>query len=298
VSGAILDRIEAMTVLVAVAETGSLSAAGRRLGQPLSTVSRKLADLEAHLNARLLLRGARQATLTEAGEAHVAACRRILADLAEAERAAAGEYGTPRGDLVVTAPVVFGRLHLLPVVSAFLREHPAVNVSLTLADRILHLTDDHVDAALRIGPLPDSSLVARRLGTVRRVICASPAYLAARGTPLVPGDLAAQDCISFTALGPPERWMIGEQAVAVRPRLAVNTAEAAIDAAVAGLGITRVLSYQVAAACREGRLVTLLDAFAPAPVPVSLVHVGQGRMPQKLRAFLDFAAPRLRAALA
>jgi DNA-binding transcriptional LysR family regulator len=189
-------------------------------------------------------------------------------------------------------------MHLLPVVTAFLRDHPAIDINLTLADRVLHLTDDMVDVALRIGRLPDSSLVALRLGEVRRVTVASPAYLAARGMPRVPDDLAGQDCISFTALTPADRWTYGERTVAVRPRLAVNTAEAAIDAATAGLGITRVLSYQVAAACRDGRLVTILDEVAPPPVPVSLVHGGQGPMPQKLRAFLDFAAPRLRAALA
>jgi DNA-binding transcriptional LysR family regulator len=292
-----MDRIEAMTVLVAVAEAGSLSAAGRRLGQPLSTVSRKLSDLEAHLGARLLLRTSRSVTLTEAGHSYVAACRRILGDLAEADRAAAGEYGQARGDLVVTAPVVFGRRHLVPVIAAFLLDHPAIDVTLTLSDRMLHLLDDHVDVALRIGALPDSSLVALRLGEVRPVVCASPAYLARRGTPQRPADLAGHCCITFTALSVPDRWSFPSGDVAVHARLSVNTAEAAIDAAEAGLGITRVLSYQIAPLRRAGRMLTVLDGFAPDPVPVSLVHPGQGRMPQKLRAFLDFAAPRLRAAL-
>ncbi len=292
-----MDRIDAMTVLVAVAEAGSLSAAGRRLGQPLSTVSRKLSELEAHLGAHLLLRGSRSVTLTDAGMTYVAACRRILGDLAEAERAAAGEYGQARGDLVVTAPVVFGRRHLVPVIAAFLLDYPAIDISLTLSDRVLHLVDDNLDVALRIGSLPDSSMVALRLGEVQRVTCASPAYLARRGVPARPEDLAGHCLITFTGLSSPDRWGFPGRDVSLHTRLAVNTAEAAIDAVEAGLGITRVLSYQIDPLLRLGRLVTLLDDFAPAPVPVSLIHAGQGRMPQKLRAFLDFATPRLRAAL-
>ncbi len=292
-----MDRIEAMTVLVAVAEAGSLSAAGRRLGQPLSTVSRKLSDLEAQLGARLLLRTSRSVALTDAGQAYVAACRRILDDLAEADRAAAGEYGIARGDLVVTAPVVFGRRHLVPVIAAFLLDYPAIDIRLTLADRVLHLMDDHVDVALRIGTLPDSGMVALRLGAVRLVTCASPAYLARRGTPVQPQDLSDHCCISFTTLSAPDRWSFPGQDVGIHSRLTVTTAEAAIDAVGAGLGITRVLSYQVDPLLRDGRLVTVLDAFSPDPLPVSLVHAGQGRLPQKLRAFLDFAAPRLRATL-
>lgn len=292
-----MDRIAAMTVLVAVADAGSLSAAGRQLGLPLSTVSRRISDLEAHLDARLLLRGSRRAGLTEAGTAHVAACRRILADLAEAERVAAGEYGIARGEMVVTAPVVFGRLHLVPVIADFLRDHPAIDINLVLSDRMLHLLDDHVDLALRIGHLPDSSLVARRLGSVRREVVASPAYLARRGAPPSPADLAAHDVITFTALSAPDRWSFPGLDVVLRPRLAVNTAEAAIDAAAAGLGITRALSYQAAEGLRDGRLVRLLDGYAPPPVPVSLVHPGQGPLPSKLRAFLDVATPRLRAVL-
>lgn len=292
-----MDRIEAMTVLVAVAEAGSLSAAGRRLGQPLSTVSRKLSDLEAHLGAQLLQRGSRSVALTEAGIGYVAASRRILGDLAEADRAAAGEYGSARGDLVVTAPVVFGRRHLVPVIAAFLLDYPAIDINLTLSDRLLHLVDDQVDVALRIGVLADSSMVALRLGAVRLVTCASPAYLARRGAPAHPQDLTGHCLITFTALSSPDRWSFPGCDINVHTRLAVNTAEAAIDAVEAGLGITRVLSYQIDPLLRAGRLVTLLDRFAPDAVPVSLIHAGQGRLTQKLRAFLDYAAPRLRATL-
>jgi DNA-binding transcriptional LysR family regulator len=185
-----LDRFEAMRLLVAVADQGSLSAAGRHLRLPLSTVSRRLSDLEAHLSARLVVRSNRRIALTEAGQAYVAASRRILDQVAEAERAAAGEYAAARGELVMTAPMVFGRLHVLPVVTAFLRAQPEVTVRLILADRVLHLHDDHVDLALRIGDLPDSSLIAVRVGAIRRVICASPAHLAEHGHPEVPEDPA------------------------------------------------------------------------------------------------------------
>lgn len=295
-----MDRLEAMEVLLEVVAQGNLSAAGRRLGVPLTTVSRKIADLERHLGARLLQRSNRQATLTEAGLAYVEASRRILQQVAEAEAAASGAFAAVRGDLVITAPVVFGRLHVLPVVGAFLQEYPEIDIRLTLADRLLHLQEDHVDLALRIGALPDSSLKALRLGQVRRVVCASPAYLDRRGRPRGLEDLARHDCISFTGLGQPERWSFalneGERAVRLRCRLAVNTAEAALDAAEAGLGLTRVLSYQVAP--RGDRLETVLQAFEPAALPVSLLYDGQGAQPVKLRAFVDFAAPLLRARLA
>jgi DNA-binding transcriptional LysR family regulator len=296
-----MDRLDAMSVLLAVVEAGSLSGAGRTLRVPLSTVSRKIADLEAHLGARLLVRSNRRVSLTEAGRSYAAASKRILAEVSDAERAAAGEYASVRGELVITAPVVFGRLHMLPVVAAFLAAHPDITIRFVLADRIVHLVEDHVDLALRIGTLPDSSLVATKLGAIRRVVCGSPDYLSRRGRPLVPDDLTAHDCVTFSGLEATDTWLFPEgrleRAVAIRSRLAVNTAEAAIDAAVAGLGLTRVLSYQVAAALRSGQLQTVLDACAPPPVSVSLVYNGQGLLPQKLRAFLDFAAPRLRAVL-
>jgi len=292
-----MDRLEAMGILVAVAETGSLSAAGRRLGIPLSSVSRKIADLEAHLGTRLLTRASRQAALTDAGRDYVAACRRILEEVSEAERAAAGEYTAPRGELVVTAPLVFGRLHMLPVVLDFLAAFPEVDVRLFLADRRLQLVEDHVDLALRIGPLADSALVALKIGTMRRVVVASPAYLARRGTPRTPDDLPQHECIDAAGARPTSDWAF-ETRLPVRSRLDVNTAEAAIDAAIAGIGLARVLQYQVVQAVREGKLTLVLEEFEPPPWPVSLVHAGQGPLPLKLRAFLDFAAPALRRRLA
>jgi DNA-binding transcriptional LysR family regulator len=297
-----MDRFESMSTLLAVVEAGSLSAAARRLNTPLTTVSRKVAELETHLKTRLLTRSSRRIALTDAGRSYVAACKRILEELGEAERAASGEYSAPRGDLMITAPVVFGRLHVLPVVIDFLRAYPDINIRMGLADRVVNILEESVDLAVRIGRLPDSSLVARRVGAIRRVLCASPSYLAERGTPKQPADLAAHDCITFEGMTAPESWTFpsgtSETTVAIRSRLVVNTAEAAIDAAKAGIGVTRVLSYQAASALRDGALVLALEAFEPPPLPVNLVHVGQRLLPLKLRAFLDFATPRLRVVLA
>lgn len=290
-----------MSILVAVVEAGSFSAAARQLKIPLATVSRKVGDLESHLKTRLLHRSTRQLALTESGQSYVAACRRILEEVGEAERAASGEYAAPKGELVLTAPIVFGRLHVLPVVTDFLKTYPDIDVRMVLTDRVVHLLEDHVDVAVRISELPDSSFIAARIGTVRRVVCASPGYLAEHGTPTSPSELAAHTCITHEQVTSRQVWtfMAGksEIAVPIRSRLAVSTAEAAIDAAVAGVGLTRVLSYQMANAMRAGGLKIVLDAFESAPLPISLVHPGQGILPLKLRAFLDFAAPRLRARL-
>ncbi|TPN76881.1 LysR family transcriptional regulator [Mesorhizobium sp. CU2] len=297
-----MDRLDAMSLFVATVEAGSLSAAGRRAGMPLATVSRKLSELEKHLGTRLLNRSTRRLTLTDAGQSYLAACRRILDEVSEAERAAAGEYLNPTGELVISAPVVFGRLHVLPVVTDFLAAYPEVAIRLTLSDRITQLVEEHVDLALRIGELPDSAMVAIRVGSIRRIVCASPAYLAGHGVPARPQDLAGHDCVTFEGLAAPATWAFGaaktEIVVPVRSRLQVNTAEAAIDAAIAGLGLTKVLSYQADAAVRAGALQVVLEPFEPPPWPVSLVHAGQGRLPVKLRAFLDFAAPRLKERLA
>jgi DNA-binding transcriptional LysR family regulator len=296
-----MDRLESMSTLVAAVEAGSLSAASRQLGMPLATVSRKVSELEAHLGTRLLNRTSRRLTLTDAGRSYVAACKRILEEIGEAERTAAGEYVAPRGGLIVTAPIVFGRLHVLPVATAFLKAYPDIDIRLTLSDGVVNLQENDVDLAIRIGELPDSSLVATRVGTIRRVVCASPAYFAARGTPGSPGDLSAHDCITFHGLTSPDRWQFGQSkstvSVPIHSRLIVNTAEAAIDAAIASVGVTRVLCYQVASALHAGTLALALEQFEPAPWPVSLVHAGQGLLPLKLRAFIDFAAPRLKARL-
>ncbi len=296
-----MNRLESMRVLLAVADAGSLSAAGRKLGMPLATVSRKISDLESHLKARLLIRSTRGLNLTEAGRAYVAACRRILDEVHEAERTVAGQYHAPRGEVVVTAPIVFGRLHVLPVICEFLRVYPEVNVRLAFGDRIVNLLEDHVELALRIGALPDSGLTATSLGRIRRVVCASPAYLAEHGVPRHPRDLDQHQCVSFELFAAADTWRFQSAGrgitVPIHPRLVVNTAEAAVDAAIAGVGVSCVLSYQAEPAVRAGQLQLLLQPFEPAPLPVSFLYSGQGLLPLKLRALLDFAAPRLRARL-
>ena len=294
-----MDRLDSMLTLLAAVDAGSLSAASRRLGMPLATVSRKVSELETHLRTRLLVRTSRRLALTAAGRDYVAACRTILEDIGEAERAASGEYSAPRGALYITAPVVFGRLHVLPIVTAFLAVFPDINIRLVLADRMVNLLEEHADLAVRIGALADSALVATRVGSIRRVACASPAYLVAHGTPGHPQDLAAHSCVTFETLMSPTSWSftVGREVlpIAVLSRLVVSTAEAAIDAAIAGTGITRVLSYQVADAVQAGKLAVVLAQYEQPRSPVSLVTNGQGLLPQKLRAFLDFAAPLLRA---
>ena len=294
-----MDRFEAMSVLAAIVDGGSLSAAGRRLGMPLATVSRKLADLEAHLGTRLIVRSTRRLELTDAGRDYLLACRQILELVDEAERAAAGAYARVQGQLVVAAPVVFGRLHVLPLVSEFLEQHPDVDIQLRLGDRNVHLIEEHVDLALRIGTLPDSSFVATQLSAVHRTLCASPDYLERFGTPASLDALDAHRCIRFDGLDPAGGWTFvdahgDKRTVALRARLVVSTADAAIAAAERGFGLTRALSYQVADALRDGRLVRVLAHTEPPPWPVSLIHPGQGRLPMKTRAFIDFAAPRLR----
>jgi DNA-binding transcriptional LysR family regulator len=272
------------------------------LRSPLATVSRKVADLETHLNARLLTRTNRKVQLTEAGRAYLADAKEILGRVEEAERKVAGEYVTPKGELTMTAPLVFGRLHILPVVTDFLNVFPDITLRLILGDRLSNLVEDHIDAALRIGNLPDSNLVATRLGSTRRSAYASPDYLQRRGTPTTLEDLIHHDCVSFENIVPSKFWIFhdGKRDIStpVRTRLSVTTAEAAIDAAIAGTGITRVLSYQAAKAVAAGTLVPVLEAFEPPAWPIHFVHVAQGALPLKMRAFLDFATPRIRAKLA
>ena len=268
-----MDRFEAMSLLVGVVEAGSLTAASRKIGVPLPTVSRKISDLEAHLNVRLLTRSTRRLVLTDAGAAYVAASKRILDEVGEAERAASGAYAAPRGDLVITAPIVFGRLHVLPVVIDFLIQWPEINVRLILSDRNLHLIDDHIDMAVRIGPLAERAVAAMKVGSVRQVVCGSPAYFAAHGTPKRPEDLSRLSAVTFDPFSSAEDWIFPgpkskrELRVPMRSRLSVNTAEAAIDAAAAGVGVTRVLSYQVAQAVSDGRVEIVLAEREPAPRP-------------------------------
>ena len=295
-----MDRLEAMTILLRVVDKGSFSAAGRDLRVPLATVSRKVGDLEAHLGAQLLQRTTRKLVLTDAGRAYVAAARRILEEVDEAERVATGEYDKPSGELVLTAPILFGRLYLLPVVTQFLAAYPDITVRLSLSDRNLHLLDDHLDMAVRIGTLPDSSLIATSIGSMRAVVCASPALLAGHGAPKRPEDLSSLPCVSFEPLSGASIWTFrrpggpGTIDVAVSPRLTVTTAEAAVWAASQGVGATRVLHYQCEEAVRSGVLLILLPDYEFAALPIHLIHASRGVLPLKMRFFLDFATERLR----
>ena len=299
-----MDRFEAMSLLIASVEAGSFSAASRKLHVPLPTLSRKVSELEALLKTKLLTRSTRKLSLTAAGAAYVSASRRILEQVGEAEAQAAGEFAAPRGELIVTGPMTFGRIHLLPIVNDFLLAFPEINVRMALSDRSVNLDDDHIDAAVRVGALPDSGMIATGLGSVRRVICGSPHYFKNNGVPRTPDDLAALTCVTFANLPAGSSWSFAAgnknltQFQRPRCRLNINTADAAIEAAIAGIGVTHVLSYQITKAVEQGLLRIVLTDYEPDPMPVHLIHSGQGLVPHKLRSFLDFAAPRLRKVLA
>lgn len=297
-----MDRLDAMRMLVASVDEGSFSAAGRKLGIPLPTVSRNIAELEAHLQTQLLVRSTRQLLVTDTGAAYVAACRRILEAIGDAETAASGEHLHPRGELTLAAPIVFGRLYIVPIVSEFLASFPEINIKMSMTDQPIDPTDDRVDVAVRIGELPDSAMIATRVGAIRRVICASPSYLSANGTPSSPEDLPGHRCVTFSGAASGTSWSFASKRGKprlLRPlcRLKVNTAEAAIDAAIAGVGLTNVFSYQAYDAVKRGQLNIVLSEFEPEDGPVHLVHAAHSLLPLKTRAFLKFAAPRLRRAL-
>jgi DNA-binding transcriptional LysR family regulator len=290
-----MDRLGSMSILVAVSEAGSLSAAAVRLNMPLTSVSRKIADLEHHLKTQLLTRSSRKTGLTDAGKSYVDACRRILDEVVEAERIATGEYTAPKGELNITAPIVLGRLYLVPVLSDFLRAYPDIDARLTLADRLVDLTEEGIDAALRVGDLPDSTMVATRIGTIDRVFAASSSYLKCRGTPQTFGDLVKHNCVGVQGFTGPSFWSLANNAeVPARFRLTVNSTDAACEAAKAGLGIISVFSHHVASSFQDRTLVPVLSDFEQQTLPLSLVRKSGGYLPLKLRAFLDFATPRLK----
>jgi DNA-binding transcriptional LysR family regulator len=296
-----MDRFESMSAFVAVARAGGFSAAARQVGLPLATVSRRVAQLESALGVRLLQRSTRQVALTAAGQTFFATCERVLGDLKDAEDAMQGEYRTPKGDLTVTAPLGFGRLHLQQVALDFLAAYPEINLRLMLLDRFVDLVEEHVDVALRIAELADSTMIARPLGAVRMVVSASPAYLERHGTPTHPSQLMGHDCIAWSSIGPLRTWWFrsghGEQTFSIRTRLATSSAESAIAAAQSGLGLAQTTCYQAERGVRVGELVIVLQEFECAPTPVQLVYPTNRLLPLKLRAFIDFAAPRLSARL-
>jgi DNA-binding transcriptional LysR family regulator len=295
-----MDRIDAMKVFVSAVDEGSLAAAGRRLGKSPAAVSRAIAFLETHVGAELLYRTTRSLKLSEAGERYVSACRRVLIDLEEADILAAGERSAPRGTLTITAPIITGENLLRPILENFMDEYPAVSVRLYLIDRTVNLIDEGIDVALRIAHLVDSNFVSIRLGEVRRVIAASPGYLRQHPAIREPADLAKHRTISMTHFGmdswsfPPLEGSSIPRTVRFTPRLVVNTVRAAVASAVGGYGVTRLFSYHVAEEVAQKRLQILLSKHEYPPLPVQLL-APEGRFAvPKVRAFVDFAAPRLK----
>lgn len=298
-----MDRLEAMAILLQVAAKGSFSAAARTMRIPVTTVTRKISDLEALIGTKLLIRTTRRVELTDAGVSYVSAAREIIDRVEAAEREASGEFTAPKGELVVTAPVQFGQLHVLPVVCDFLALYPEINIRLLLLDRNVRLVDDHVDLAVRIGPLPDSTMIATNIGSMRTVICASPNLIEDGSAVTTPGQLSEIPCITFDGPLPSPGWTFRDPMtgvpiqVPIISRLSVTTVEAALIAATAGVGAARLLHYQVAEAISSGKLRLLLEDSEPEPAPVSMVHAERGQLPLKIRRFLDYAAPRLREAI-
>ncbi len=295
-----MDRLEALSVFVAVAERGSFVGAARHLERSPASVTRAIAGLEDRLQTRLFNRTTRAVALTDAGARYLDLCRRALAEIEELELSAASERTEPRGLITMTAPELFGRLHVLPIVLAFMGRYPGVKVSLLLLNRIVSFVDEGVDLGLRIAHLPDSTMHAILVGHVERVVCASPGYLARHGVPQTPADLANHDVIWVSGTRPAsERWSFGtgksSKHVAVDPRLVVSTSQAGIDAAAAGAGILRLLSYQSEALERSGALKRVLSGFEPPPIPVHIVHPAGRYLAPKLRLFIDECVESLRA---
>jgi DNA-binding transcriptional LysR family regulator len=297
-----IDRLDAMRVFVTALNEGSLARAGQKLSRSPAAITRAIASLEAHVGAQLLHRTARRLQLTEAGERYAKVFKHVLAELDEADLSAARERAAPHGVLTVTAPVMFGTRILRPIVGEFLKLYPAVQVRYLLLNRITSLIDEGIDVALRIAALQDSTLIARRVGEVRRVLCASPRYIAERGAPRSIADLANHDCIAVEPTSAEDIWSFPPlpgrkmgRTVRVRPRLMVNADEAAVSAAVDGEGIVRIFSYKIQQEIQEGSLVRLLPDDDPPPVPVHLVALEHRLSLTKVRTFMDFAGDRLRA---
>ena len=286
-----------MTTFVRIVDAGSLTAAAGVMSTSLPSVVRRLAELESALGVRLLNRTTRRLSLTDEGREYYERSNRVLADIEEAEAALSERRVVPRGRLRVTAPVMFGRLRVAHVVAEFLVKYPAIQIELLLLDRVVDLVEEGVDVGVRIAQLPDSSLIAIPVGETRRVVCASPAYLKRAGTPKAPGELAAHRCIASSTLGPAQEWSFGgstAQRITVRPVLMTNQIDAALDACLRGLGCAQALCYQVQAALDAGKLKRLLAAFEPAPLPIQLVYAHARLLSANVRAFVDFAVPRLR----
>jgi DNA-binding transcriptional LysR family regulator len=292
-----MDRWQAMQAFVKVAESGSFTKAGRALRMSPPSVTRTIAALEEAIGSKLLVRTTRSVKLTEAGSRYFEDCRRILADIAEAEASAAGSHATPTGTLTVSAPVLFGQIYVMPLLIDYLDRYPAVTGRALLLDRVTNIVEEGIDVAVRIGHLPDSGNVALRVGQVRRMVCGAPAYFERHGMPTAPAELAVHKLIAPISAWASTEWRFGRDrktSVTVHPRLFCNTNEAAIAAAIGGWGLTRVLSYQIGPALADGRLVGILTDYEEEPLPINVVHREGRQVSAKVRSFVDFAAERLR----
>jgi DNA-binding transcriptional LysR family regulator len=292
-----------MRLLVEVSDCGSFSRAAQRLNVPLSTLSRRITDLERHVGTQFLTRTTRKLALTEAGRHYVEASREILEQVETAERTAAGEFSSPKGILAITSPVMFGQRFLLPVIGKFLDRYSDIRVDLALSDRNAQIVEEGFDLAVRVGVLPDSTMLAVRLGETRRIICASPAAIEKYGEPKVPEDLIDLPCVAHDFQVHATSWSFaraggkGERRIVVNPRLSVSTAEGTVEAATSGAGFARLFSYQVADALNRGDLRLVLQQYELEPRPVSFLHSAGRAIPAKIRSFLDFAVPELRSTL-
>ena len=293
-----MDRFHLINVFVAVVDTNGFAGAARKLKMSPPAVTRAINELETHLGLRLLSRTTRTVRVTDAGERYVQDCRRILAELVEADESVSGMHSSPRGRLTITAPVLFGGMYVTPIVTEFLNRYPEVSASCLFLDRVVNMLDEGVDVAVRIGELPDSSMQAIRVGQVRRVICAAPGYLRKHGIPISPNDLHGHTIVSASSVTPNPEWKLVEngvpRSIRLQARMITTTNDSAVAAAVGGFGLTRLLSYQVAEHLRIGKLKTVLPEFEPTALPVHVVHREGIQAPQRVRAFLDLAIERLR----
>ncbi len=293
-----MDRLRAMQVFVRIVESGSLTAAATALGVSAPSVVRSLAALERAVGVRLLNRTTRRSSLSDEGREYYERCRRVLAEVEAADAALSARRAEPRGRLRVTAPVMYGRMRVAPIVAEFAAKYPGVELELVLLDRVVDLVEEGIDAAIRISHLPESSLVALRVGETRRVLCAAPAYLKSAGTPKAPADLARHRCILFTGLTSSNEWSFAGEPparVPIRPALRTNQFDVAIDAVLQGLGCGQFLCYQVEALMKKGKLTRILGKFEPPPLPIHIVYPHARLMSPNVRAFVDIAAARLRA---
>lgn len=290
-----MDRLQLMTVFVAVAEEQSFAGGTRRLNMSPPAVTRAIAALEDRLGTKLLTRTTRYVRVTDAGQRYLEDARRIINEVDEADEAAAGINAEPRGQLAITAPVLFGKLFVLPGIVDYLQRYPDMEISAVFLDRIVNLLEEGFDVGIRIGELPDSSMKAIRVGSIRRVVCASPAYLAKHGAPEKPSDLANHLVVAASAVSPAIYWKFAEgQVVRVKPRLTVTSNDSAIAAVLLGMGVTRLLSYQIASYQASGQLQTILSEFEPEPLPIHVIHRESRYASAKVRSFVDFIVARLR----